>query len=525
MKNKKKKLCYTILGLYFFMGGVEYAVILPTLWLYLENTFHAQQYFLGLILSAFSLTAMLSGPMFGRWSDVTRKPKFPMLIGAVFEIAGNTMYFMGNSKWFLVASRLIAGVGAGAESVILAEISRVTTEAERTGILSTMIAIRQSGLLIGPGLNVFLRLANFNIGPFKVNKYTDPGAFMACLWALEFLLLVLFYTDLHKIKELELEQERVNDPVISSDKLSNQNPPTYDTVITGARDNYDVSADIEGIQSTTEYEKQICEIKTEEPVTKEKLSMGFFYKMYVREEIVTLLGVQFISLFSQVSLETMATPLSNKLLHWGELENSVMYCCAGVEIILVFILVRILSKHLKDRTMILMGCFLLAMANGWLMYVVPRAYNDTPAENIPKFVIGIALDMLALPFLFTCSMSLYTKLLPKEIQGLSQGLRRTTVGLSTIIAPLWAGSTLRWPYLMFGVMLSLLGVSLLMLLLSFSRLLPTSKIQSDINYKSAENIHTDNSSAVNNRLAGNSSAVNTTFKQNSDINESTPLLS
>lgn len=157
------------------MGGVEYAVILPTLWLYLENTFHAQQYFLGLILSAFSLTAMLSGPMFGRWSDVTRKPKFPMLIGAVFEIAGNTMYFMGNSKWFLLASRLIAGVGAGGESVILGEISRVTTEAERTGILSTMIAIRQSGLLIGPGLNVFLRLANFNIGPFKVNKYTDPG--------------------------------------------------------------------------------------------------------------------------------------------------------------------------------------------------------------------------------------------------------------------------------------------------------------------------------------------------------------
>ncbi|CAG2213333.1 CLN7 [Mytilus edulis] len=524
MKNKKKKLCYTILGLYFFMGGVEYAVILPTLWLYLENTFHAQQYFLGLILSAFSLTAMLSGPMFGRWSDVTRKPKFPMLIGAVFEIGGNTMYFMGNSKWFLLASRLIAGVGAGAESVILAEISRVTTEAERTGILSTMIAIRQSGLLIGPGLNVFLRLANFNIGPFKVNKYTDPGAFMACLWTLELLLLVLFYTDLHKIKEQELEEERVVDPVISSDTLSNQNPPTYDTVITGPN-NYDVSADIEGIQSTTEYEKQISEVKTEEPVTKEKLSGAFFYKMYVREEIVTLLGVQFISLFSQVSLETMATPLSNTLLHWGELENSLMYCCAGVEIILVFILVRILSKHLKDRTMILMGCFLLAMANGWLMYVVPRAYNDTPAENIWKFVIGIALDMLALPFLFTCSMSLYTKLLPKEIQGLSQGLRRTTVGLSTILAPLWAGSTLRWPYLMFGVMLSLLGVSLLMLLLSFSRLLPTSKIQSDINHKSAENIHADNSSAANNRLAGNSSAVNTTFKQNSDINESTPLLS
>ena len=44
-------------------------------------------------------------------------------------------------------------------------------------------------------------------------------------------------------------------------------------------------------------------------------------------------------------------------------------------------------------------------------------FTGTPAENLPKFVIGIFLDMLALPFLFICSMSLYTKLLPKEIQG------------------------------------------------------------------------------------------------------------
>lgn len=44
-------------------------------------------------------------------------------------------------------------------------------------------------------------------------------------------------------------------------------------------------------------------------------------------------------------------------------------------------------------------------------------FTDTPSENLPKFVIGIFLDMLALPFLFICSMSLYTKLLPKEIQG------------------------------------------------------------------------------------------------------------
>ena len=41
----------------------------------------------------------------------------------------------------------------------------------------------------------------------------------------------------------------------------------------------------------------------------------------------------------------------------------------------MFVLVRILSKYLKDRTMVVFGCFLLALANGWMMYIVPRAYN------------------------------------------------------------------------------------------------------------------------------------------------------
>ena len=30
--------------------------------------------------------------------------------------------------------------------------------------------------------------------------------------------------------------------------------------------------------------------------------------------------------------QTMATPLTVKLLHWGELENSLMYCAGGVEV-------------------------------------------------------------------------------------------------------------------------------------------------------------------------------------------------
>jgi len=43
------------------------AVILPTVWLYLDTRFHAPTYFLGFVLSAFAVADLLAGPQLGRW--------------------------------------------------------------------------------------------------------------------------------------------------------------------------------------------------------------------------------------------------------------------------------------------------------------------------------------------------------------------------------------------------------------------------------------------------------------------------
>ena len=43
------------------------AVILPTIWLYIHTKFDAEEYFLGLLLSAYSFAAILAAPVFGRY--------------------------------------------------------------------------------------------------------------------------------------------------------------------------------------------------------------------------------------------------------------------------------------------------------------------------------------------------------------------------------------------------------------------------------------------------------------------------
>lgn len=65
------------------------AVILPTIWRYLQ-TLEAPTYFLGLALSAFSLSGLLSGPLFGYWSDRTRTTKTIILLCNIFEIIGKS---------------------------------------------------------------------------------------------------------------------------------------------------------------------------------------------------------------------------------------------------------------------------------------------------------------------------------------------------------------------------------------------------------------------------------------------------
>lgn len=63
------------------------AVILPTIWRYLQ-ILEAPPYFLGLGLSAFSLSGLLTGPLFGFWSDRSGTTKSIVLFSNLFEIAG-----------------------------------------------------------------------------------------------------------------------------------------------------------------------------------------------------------------------------------------------------------------------------------------------------------------------------------------------------------------------------------------------------------------------------------------------------
>uniref|UniRef100_A0AAV2JUP2 Major facilitator superfamily (MFS) profile domain-containing protein n=1 Tax=Knipowitschia caucasica TaxID=637954 RepID=A0AAV2JUP2_KNICA len=440
------------------LSGIEYAVILPTIYRYLQ-ILEAPSYFLGLGLSAFSLSGLLTGPIFGYWSDHSKTTKGIVLFSNVFEIAGNFMYFIGYSKWLLLGSRLVAGIGAGAGSSIFGFLTRTTQPEERAGIFAAIMACRQAGLLVGPAFNLFLRLCDFRLGPFVVNKYTSPGIFMCLLWVLlQFVVLAAYWdvpplssteggTAMLEMKQDESVEGEEEAPLMGPDQ--DQAEYTYRTVNTDLLDNS-------------------CEMH---PVRKVSNPFKNFSasREFLREEVVVLLTAQFITLFNQTALETMVTPMTQRYFGFGELGNSLMYSLCGVEVILGFFFVRWLSRTVSDRAMLAVGLVICSVACIWCLIFLCEPRGGYKWE-LSAFIIGVFLQLLGLPFVAVSQVSLFSKVTAEKTQGFSQGVRRSVGGIATILGPLWAGGLTNNLYIMLGMMLALLAMISVMTALSYEHL-------------------------------------------------------
>ncbi|XP_070688672.1 major facilitator superfamily domain-containing protein 8 [Pempheris klunzingeri] len=476
--RRKRKLTFLSIGLIFLLSGVEYAVILPTIWGYLQ-TLDAAPYFLGLALSAFSLSGLLSGPLFGQWSDRTGTTKKIILFANCFEIVGNFMYFMGFSKWLLLSSRLVAGIGTGAGSSIFGFLTVSTAPEDRATVFAAVMACRQAGLLIGPAFNIFLRLCDFHLGPFVVNKYTAPGLFMCLLWILLQLAVVFMYWDLpspergkakeglpSQCREEESEQGLVEEdtdeekPLMGSQELA----ASYGSVVTA---NHTPAASDATSNHITPPSSPVPPDAHESSSPFKNFSIS---REFLREEVVVLLAAQFITLFNQTALETMVTPLTQKYFNYGELENSVMYCLCGVEVIAGFLFVRWLSRHVAERVVLAIGLTICNISGVWCLIFLANPLGGFPWQ-LTEFIIGVFLQVLGLPFVAVAQVSLFSKVTAEKTQGFSQGVRRSVGGLATILGPLWAGGLTDNMYIMMGVMMALLALLTMMLAFSYDRLL------------------------------------------------------
>ncbi|TRY88442.1 hypothetical protein DNTS_018873 [Danionella cerebrum] len=473
--RRKRRLTFFTIGLIFLLSGIEYAVILPTIWRYLQ-TLEAPAYFLGLALSAFSFTGLLAGPAFGHWSDRTLTTKNIILFANTFEIIGNFMYFMGFSKWLLLSSRYWHWSG----SSIFGFLTRNTAPKDRSTVFAAVMACRQAGLLIGPAFNIFLRLCDFRVGPFTVNKYTSPGLFMCLLWILlQFVVLFMYWDIPHENQRgnrVAAEQEEVEtqQEVLEPEEDEEIRPLFSPNELTGS---YGTVTSVHSRDSSMANGDVNC-APVEEQVEDGSFKSFSASREFLREEVVVLLAAQFITLFNQTALETMVTPLTQQFFGFGELENSIMYCVCGVEVIAGFLFVRWLSRRVAERVVLAVGLAICNVSCVWCLIFLANPQGGFPWQ-LTEFIVGVFLQVLGLPFVAVAQVSLFSKITSEKTQGFSQGIRRSVGGLATILGPLWAGGLTSNLYVMLGLMMGLLALLTIMLGVSYERLVEPVRVLDD----------------------------------------------
>jgi predicted MFS family arabinose efflux permease len=579
-----------------FFSGVEYAVVFPTLWEYLQHLGVPVEstYWLGLTISAMTLTDMVAGLLVGHLLDTTLlRTKFLVLMLNLAQILGSALYLTSSLPIMLVVSRLISGCGKSITIVFLADICRSTDCSERTPILLLFNIAFQVGLLIGPACNLVFDQVDVDTFFGHLSNLNSPGLLMASLWVFFSLLVAALYSDLVSLKEKEaIERELASAYVTveSSDysplvrgsnsnsphpvNIDRESPENLDTTseddneneefpvvfFTAADATYPCSLparplgrltpipsprsfrtrveDIHLINSREtcsrygsvsprwEYDRNAIEAarvpkkkrrsqsrssrksnifideaerlmgdsdsdgsedsgrgsglhsaETSGPPSDGEpdpphLTWHDYWEMLSSEEIVVLIFLRFVALFCQTSLESVVPPIMQTYFDYGDLANSLLYLAAGLELIVVFLLLSLASKlGTPDSKLVGLGLLIMAAALTYLTIMLPSLTPHSKSD-FPLFCIGVFVDLAGIPTVCDVGLALYSKLVSDQMQGFGQATRRFVSQLAILMGPLWGGGTFTTPALMVGIPLGLLLLGALMFFLSYDKMKP-----------------------------------------------------
>ncbi|CAF1342473.1 unnamed protein product [Adineta steineri] len=436
--HRRVMLTFGTICLFAFMTGVEYAVILPTAFDYVQSMSNASIH-VGLILSSYSISGSITGVIMGKISDTTGKVKILILVSNIFAIGGNILYFVTNNIHIVLLGRLISGVGMGAVPPILADVAHRTTEKDRTKAIAIILGSRQLGLLIGPCFTLLVRKMDFYIGSVHVNKLNGPGFLMASIWLILHIVCWFCFYD--------------RTPSTTTGPTTSDDSPKH------------------------KYTRSDHPSKQDQ----QKLSSKIYREQYIRIEMFVLFFATFIAYFNQTALETIVSAFTEKNFHWTTVDTSILFAFAGLEIIIIYVLlVFILSKRFEDRFLLVFGFLsvttacILGTFFTWASYSygwsAQSASGSVDKRFLAMFIVFVILDLLGLPFLAATSVSLFTKLTVKELQGFSQGIQRFIMGIGTIIGPLFASALLSNLHIMMTTMLILTVLTLIALSFVLKRL-------------------------------------------------------
>ena len=176
----KKGWITKLVGLRFFLAGFEAYCIVPTVWVYLKSLGQTK-FFLSLVISAYDIGAIISGPLFGFITDLTGNPRCIFISCCAFKTLGYVLYSINLSGYFPLFGRLLTGLGSGGQAILLGQIALQTDEESRGKYFVFFEGVYCIGSTFGPAIGGFI-IFHGNILGWEINDGNSPGIVLTIIW-------------------------------------------------------------------------------------------------------------------------------------------------------------------------------------------------------------------------------------------------------------------------------------------------------------------------------------------------------
>ena len=141
------------------------------------------------------------------------------------------------------------------------------------------------------------------------------------------------------------------------------------------------------------------------------------------------------------------------------------------ELITVYYILSIVSNYVTDRCLVSIGLVMMIVSLFWMAAIIP-AMDESQRKTLPFFAIGAMIELMGISIICNVGLSLYSKLIPNNMQGFSHAARRLVSQIAIFLGPMWGTGALEAPRIMVAVPIVLLLLCTIMYLMSFNRMDP-----------------------------------------------------
>lgn len=479
----KRQLTLIGIALRRFAAGIDYIIILPSVYFYLQS-FNMGYYFLGLVIAADSLVAFFVSPLIEKLDEKWQRVRFLGFVANLLQITGSMIYALPLYFYMPLLGRLVSGLGQSFSGALYGEVKRVTSPEERNRVMIFMEGVRLFGVVIGPGMNFFVKDFSLTFGPWIIDYRTAPGFFMAIVWLLVEITHIFTVYDLslnpnayRELPEHDSEaSQQMQPPSIASQPStpggeikprSDEDEPKSDDPHTDSSDNEDKpSEEIQVLESDSELSKPVRPVSrtsTRELEDTPAMNHGIG-ELLCRRDVALILVCQFLMFFNQTTFETLMLLIGVHDLGFSITILSAIFIVAGVEMVAVIITVWSTNKALDSKYLLI-----TSVSAGILAAFARLAVGFADKESTGCLVMTLLMGLftiLGTPIASIAGKSLLPKLTRPETHGFYQCAFATSQHLGLVVGPIVAS-------LMYTHLILFSSLTIVVFLVIYMLLLPT----------------------------------------------------